>query len=499
MPLKHILTPQERRARVFSIAAFLLLMFFVSQHVNIYLWNTLHSRVFVAAFPVLAACFLFFYGRSLRLEAKLLLAFWLWFFLSRVMNGREVFIREFEIIVDYGVFFFLGSIGLILSAEQRQRALKWVGGFACGYYTLLSVIGIVCSLLRLTVVNPITQKNICEMGVQGFARLGLLDVNPNVTSTWFFASIATLIYFFLRCRKKWWRVPIVIAAILNYFAFTLTYCRNMKVGFSLCAAMLAMLLAMKYLPVKKPGQKAAVVILAAVIFVPLTYKSFVVPEYILSKTSELVRAEQTEPTEQADPAGLSAPPGGKIAPVPVAAALPEGTIPREDSLVEGADILNNEFSDPRDFSKGLFTLSDRTQIFESAIITLKQEPIRLLRGCPSSMIMSVAMPILELHNVHFHNCLLQTLIYTGFVGFALALAYCVLLVIRMVRFFFSEDKGAELPEKLLTLPLSALLLYNMLEPLLFNYTDFSVLYFFFLAGIFLGYSYELHPPKQGAK
>lgn len=494
MPMTQISTPQERRARLFSLAAFLLLLFFVSQHVNIYLWNTLHKTAFLVAYPILAACFLYFNRRSLTLESKLLLAFWLWFFLSRIMNGWEVFKREFDIIIDYGVFFFLGSVGLILNARQRQKALKWVGGFACGYYTLLAVISIVCSLLRLTIINPITEKNICQMGVQGFARLSLLDVNPNVTAAWFFASIATLAYFFLRCRKKWWRVPIVIAALLNYFALTLTYCRNMKVGFSVSVAMLVILLALKYLPVKKLWQKTALVILAAAIVMPLTYKSFAVPEYILSKTSDIIRTVQAAQADEADPAGTLTSERGNAAPVQLSAAQPEGT-----GAAKAVNMASEQFTDPRDFGTGLLTLSNRTEIYRGAFVTIQREPERLLRGCPSSEIMSVALTVMEKPNVHFHNFLLQTLIYTGLVGFLLALGYCVLLVIRMVRYFFSADEGAEFPEKLLTLPLAALLLYNMLEPMLFNYTDFSVLYFFFLAGIFLGYSHDLHPPKQRAK
>lgn len=493
MRVKQNLKPGERPAAIFAAAAFLVLVFFVSQHVNIYLWDTLHTRIFPAAFLILTFAFLLFYARSLALEAKLLLAFWLWFLISRLLNGVEVFKREFVPVVDCGVFFLMGSVGLILNAEQRRKALNWFGGFACGYYTLLGVISIVCSLLRITIINPITEKNICEMGVQGFARLGLLDTNPNVTSTWFFIALSMLVYFFFSCRKKLWRVPIAIAWIINYFAFTLTYCRNMKVGFSVCVAMFVMLIALKHLTLKKPWQKAAVIVLAAVIFLPLSYKSFDIPENILSRASAAICAEREDGQEAAD---LTETADVQTGMPEEPAAMPDGTIPREDSLVEGADPENNQFDDPRDFVKSLMTLSDRTQIFESAFITLRQEPIRLLRGCSADKIMSIAQPLLPLHNVHFHNFLLQTLVYTGLAGLAIVLAYCVLLLIRMVRCFFSEDARAGFAEKLLILPLAGLLLYNMLEPLLFNYTDFSVLFFFFLAGIFLGYSHELHPTKQ---
>lgn len=477
-------TQRGRWARILALSVFLLMMFFMVRHINYFLWDSLWETFYVLVIPVIAAFFLYFGGLRYGVEVRLLFCFWLWYFISRILNGGEALVYDFNAVRNYMMLFLCGSVGLMLKPEQRERAMKWTCGCMTAYYTLLAVVSIVCSLLRITIVNPLTEGNICDMGAEGFVRLALLDTNPNITAVWFFATIFTLVYLFFRCRHKLWRIPIVIAGVLNYLALTLTYCRNMKVGFSVCTAMLLMLLALRYIPLRKVWQKAAVLACIVVITVPLCYKSFDGAAELLARASNAVTVDAGgSPEEIAPPAEATE---------VLAAALPEDAYAEDESA-------DDAFTDPRDFFKSFRTLSDRTQIFESAFITLKEEPIRLLRGCRTDLIMSVAMPILELHNVHFHNFVFQTLIYTGLLGCVFAVAYCVLLLIRMVRFFFSEDPKAAFPEKLLTLILAGLLLYSMLEPLLFFWMDFSALYFYFVAGIFLGYSYDVHPPKPRAK
>lgn len=498
MRIKQSLPPKERWTRVFILSVSLLFMAFMVKQINCYLWESLSRTVYASLFPVLTAFFLYFGGLSLGTEVKLLFAYWAWYLISRALNGSTAFTEEYVAWMNCGMFFALGSLGLMVNAAQRRKLLNWVGGAVCGYHTVLALVAIFCALKGLCIINPITEGFICAMHDFSFPRLIVMDSSPNIGSAWFFAVFFLLIYFLLGCRKKLWRIPIVLAAAANYFALTLTYCRNVKICFSVSTAMLVMLLALRYLPLKKTWQKAAAVILAAVLFIPLTYKSFDGAEHILQNAYKSMNTAQTEALHQPAPT-----PEAEVTPETSEEPEAEETsqAPADDPAEDGAEAgsENMVFNDPRDLGKSFATLSDRTQIYESAFVTLKQEPIRLLRGCYWKDIMSVAQPILELHNVHFHNFLLQTLVHTGLMGFLLALSYCVLLVIRMLRYFFSEDPSARFSEKLLTLPLTGLLIYNMLEPQLFNYADFSVLYFFFIAGIFLGDSYELHPPKRREK
>lgn len=485
MRIKQNLTPKQRWTEIFLFSVFLLAVYFMLRPVNHRYWYSACYTLYSTALPVLAAFFIYFGGLSLGTEVRLLFAFWIWFFISRVLNGAVIFCDEYVTWVQFAIFFIMGSAGLLANSSQRERLLKWVGGVACAYYTFVAVMGVVSALLHTTIANPLMQEGVlAQMRYIGFERLIALDTHPNINAAWFFLTISLLVYFFFTCRRKLWRIPIVIAAVPNYLALGLTYCRNMKVGFSVSAAMLVMLLAFNYLHVRKRWQKAVIVVLSLAVFIPLSYKSFKLPEHIINRASAAICTTQTVQPEQPEQPEQTVQPEQPVQPV------------QPDPAGSSPAAVDSQFEDPRNFAKSLLTLSDRTQIFESAFTTLRQEPIRLLRGCGVDEVMSIAQPILLLQNAHFHNFMLQTLVYTGLAGFVIALIYCILLVIRMVRYFFSEDERATLPHKLLTLPLTGILLYNMLEPLLFYSTDFSVLFFFFIAGIFLGYSHELHPPKQ---
>ena len=83
---------------------------------------------------------------------------------------------------------------------------------------------------------------------------------------------------------------------------------------------------------------------------------------------------------------------------------------------------------------------------------------------------------------------------TGLPGLLLILAFFFILVCRMLRIFF--DTGVDSSIKLLTLPLTTVLLKNMGEAMLLRYDDITNYFFFLVAGVFLAYSYELLPEKK---
>ena len=91
---------------------------------------------------------------------------------------------------------------------------------------------------------------------------------------------------------------------------------------------------------------------------------------------------------------------------------------------------------------------------------------------------------------------------TGVIGLLLVLAFTVLMVIKMIRVFFSNHPLAGMDIKVLTLPISGIFIYSLLELILFtassddrSVTDFRELFFFLIAGIFLSYYYQIFPPK----
>ena len=161
------------------------------------------------------------------------------------------------------------------------------------------------------------------------------------------------------------------------------------------------------------------------------------------------------------------------------------------------------FGDSRDMKETLSNGSNRFGVYLSAIPAIRDEPLRLLIGKYNAKLMDGPHRYQIGPFWHMHNYLIQVLMLTGLVGFLLVLCFSVLLVIRMVRLYFSDNPKATADIKVLTLPVSGILLYGMLETVIFTasaderaFTDFRELFFFLIAGAALAWSYELAPRKK---
>ena len=161
------------------------------------------------------------------------------------------------------------------------------------------------------------------------------------------------------------------------------------------------------------------------------------------------------------------------------------------------------FQDRRDLTESVSDASGRMDIYASTIPTFRTEPRRLLIGSYSFKMMELPQQFMVYPFFHMHNLWLQVLMLTGLPGFLLVLAFCILLIWRMLRLFFSQNPAADIAVKILTFPLAGVMIYGMFETILFTQcaddranTDFRELFFFLLAGIVLAYSYELAPKKD---
>ena len=88
------------------------------------------------------------------------------------------------------------------------------------------------------------------------------------------------------------------------------------------------------------------------------------------------------------------------------------------------------------------------------------------------------------YKTHMHNSLIHCFMLTGLPGLLLAAAWYVLLLIRLIRAFFSGP-DTPLTTAFLTIPLSGILLYSMLETIMFSSVGLAGFTFLFLAGFFL--------------
>lgn len=442
---------------LYSLAVFCLYAYFVLWPVNFYLARTLSVRLYPLATVALAA--LYYLRRGLRdgPELKLMSAYVLWFALTRLLCGDLAQRQDLPLVIGLLLCCLCLGPGLMLAGRGRALLLWAMGALLGDFCLVLGCLGLFAALRGVVLINPITEGNLAGMaGFGKLLRLSVLDQNPNVTAMWFYLALCLLLCLIALCRGRLrlLRIPLALAALVDYLALSLTHSRNVKLVFALSMALLLALLLRRLLRLKSRALLALLLAAAALAAVPLSYMSCGLAARALGR---LAVSAQT-------PAAVT-----QTAPAPAAPQAAPLTAERDEP-----------FGDARGWNED----SGRLEIFRSALTTLQREPLRLLRGCLSRDVMRVANTVLPQEKHHFHNSYLQLLMLTGLPGLLLALGFCLCLLKRILRLLLSGE--VPLGVQLLSLPLLGTLLYNLLEVDLFVDTDLRTLSFFLLAGILLG-------------
>lgn len=450
-------------------AVFIIFCFFMLCPVAPYRWNDLYDFFYGRNFIIITLALFFFMGRlNHRLEVNLVIFYALWLMATRFLNGDHYLTREPDLILTKFLCAAMLALGPMLDKEGRRRFLNFFCAAVGIFYFVSGALAIVVDLLGTHIYLP--PENVL-FGLEEEWHLHYINVfntNRTISSLWFYIAFCMMLYQFFACRNKLWRIPIAIAGLLFYVAISLAFSRTVKMICAVSVAMLAMLLALKYLPLKKLWQKAAVLVLCAALFLPLTLKSFDWTASLMTDVSSLLISETTD----------------------------------------GADAAGVDFSDNRDLGKDISNLSERKQIFASFIPSLKLSPRRIFVGCFSDKLMSIPNLFIDfpIPFLHMHNFLLETFILTGLLGFLLVVFFCLRLLLRMLHLFFTSDQRVSLADKVLTIPLAGILLYGMFEVVIFTAcsdrrapTDMRELSFFIIAGMVLACSYEVLPRLRDLK
>ena len=450
-------------------AVFIIFCFFMLCPVAPYRWNDLYDFFYGRNFIIITLALFFFMGRlNHRLEVNLVIFYALWLMATRFLNGDHYLTREPDLILTKFLCAAMLALGPMLDKEGRRRFLNFFCAAVGIFYFVSGALAIVVDLLGTHIYLP--PENVL-FGLEEEWHLHYINVfntNRTISSLWFYIAFCMMLYQFFACRNKLWRIPIAIAGLLFYVAISLAFSRTVKMICAVSVAMLAMLLALKYPPLKKLWQKAAVLVLCAALFLPLTLKSFDWTASLMTDVSSLLISETTD----------------------------------------GADAAGVDFSDNRDLSKDISNLSERKQIFASFIPSLKLSPRRIFVGCFSDKLMSIPNLFIDfpIPFLHMHNFLLETFMLTGLLGFLLVVFFCLRLLLRMLHLFFTSDQRVSLADKVLTIPLAGILLYGMFEVVIFTAcsdrrapTDMRELSFFIIAGMVLACSYEVLPRLRDLK
>ena len=457
--------------------------------------HTLHFTFFLCIAPVLVAAVLYYRRLQDGLEYKLLLLYWLWFWFSRALNGSPLLDHDFRIFFDLSLMIPFFAFGSALTKAERHRFLDWLSAVFGGFYFIFGLIALYAFLHRSMYEIPMMG----EIGIireASYARISFFGIHPNTSGYWYLISLFLMIYQFFHCKRKLWRIPILLSAALDLVIIAITYSRSVRLCMAMAFALLAAVLLLRALQKRPCFLRMSIAFLGAVLVLVASYEGSGLCADVLATLSY----EITDMRPASESAEQSVTEEAELADGGISVHLTQ--LSSEKNELPGAVNLRDGLvqSDPRPTSGDLNDLSsNRIEIWRAAFQAITMNPSVLWRGQFCDDVMTVTHSIMGPDvpggpPLHFHNALLQILMTTGLPGLILASAFLLLVFCKAFRSLFCSR--IPLDDRLLTLPVLTVLPRIMLEATLFSDTNVRTLFFFLMCGMTIGFTREYRQRKD---
>ncbi|MBO5496770.1 MAG: hypothetical protein J5967_05140 [Oscillospiraceae bacterium] len=475
-----------RIADLYGLLALLITLHYLVLFAERYLiWNG-HEPLFLALRVLHAALimlllllFVLKLRRGFAPELWLLAAYCAWVLITRVINRDfTLFASLYFSAVCIGIF----AAGAYLSPERRRLLLDWLCGAAGGYLFVLSILGLLVwfggedaypGLARFINTNPLFAVQDIEF----------FQTVHNMSAAWFAVAFFLLAYEWVACKNRLWRIPIAVNMALMLVMISLQHCRSIQVATSVGVGMLAVLAVLPRLQEKAMPVRVGTIVIVAALGLAVCFKGTGLCADVFAKGMQVSQSDVREYEAFQELIKSSE---------QEAAASDEGA--EEAEAVEEAEVAEEaeavteqiEGSDARSFLHDALTLTERTNIWQAALRLAKEDRKIALFGQAEEGMMDAVNAHGDYVEVkqHTHNMVIQALVLTGIPGALLLLAFAVLQLVRMVRFYFAPPENAETADKVLVVFLAVLLLYGMAEVLLSRLVGFASLSFLIVSGIF---------------
>lgn len=480
------------RLEAWAVTVILFLCYYMLLPANFDVLNVLQGSFYICIVPVLVAAVLYFRRFRDGTEFKLLFAFWIWFWFSRVLNGSPTLDHDFWLFFDLSLMIPFFALGTAVTKTERERFLDWLSAITGGFYFVIGLVALSAFLHHSIYALPFTEARVGVYPARGSLHVIILDDNYNITAFWYLIAISLMIYQFFHCKKKLWRVPILLSAGLDLLVIAVLRSRSVWLCAALTFALLAAMLSLKFLQRKSRFLRLAVVLATAILVLIVSYKGCALCADAMNTFSYKISDSQLSPSEAAQ----------QSAATEEAACFEDHAFPRPMVLSSGSakasgalTLLSVEGqSDSQTESDNLNYVSfSRRQIWYGALQTIRANPSILWRGhlCDSVIVAAyryIADDAAGLIPWSFYNSFIQVLMTTGLPGLALVLLFLVLVLYRGLRFSFCVSAPFSL--RTLVLPIAATMPYFMLEAGLFSSIDVRTLFYFLMCGMTLGAARE---------
>lgn len=445
---------------------------------------------FIYTFGIVAQfAFIFFCGFTKKKHSfalKMIIIFFVWLVLTRPLLGDVQLIASIPTIIPTAL-----NVGIICYAAsledgEGKKLFKLIATLICVFYCYVCIGLLYAAVTRYDIsLPPFIGIKMKEEG--GLHYVDLTSSHRNTSAQWYCACFCIAACLAVLSEKKAFKVLCGAMMAVFFVTVAISLSRISMIALAIAIGMMAALIIIKRFPNKKTYVHVALALAAVLVVTPVIYKSYSLVGSAVEKLSLAVT-----PIEQTAEAVT---PSNDVETDESVAAPPSDS----KVTIEDGDAM---FTETRD-KENTMMLGGRVLVWNSIYTVLKNEPYRMRFGGLTSDY------IAEINNIisqtdptavvqHTHNYLIESLFLTGIPGLLIMLVFSAILLVRMLKVFFSPR--ADMYHKLLVIPLSVILVKNMGEAtLLYHYSianDITNYIFFLVAGIFLAYSYELFPEKR---
>lgn len=379
-----------------------------------------------------------------------------------LLNSLQQFLLE---------LFFLS---LMYYAFSIEHSIKKKVFFALSYilitiYSLLSIAIIYVAVTRTSLSLPLH----IDIGItEDFVTV--LSLQRNWLADQLCIVFCLCICVILEQQKRFIRAIFGIGAFLIYVAVGTTRSRTSMIATSIAIVMFCVLILLQRLNGKRDKVRVVVSLLVAVTVLPFAYKFYDLSGHIINCANNATKESYVF----------------------------DSTFNKTGSAdYEARDDIEETRKDDTLFvekrsRKRILSLTERVEIWYSGFVLLINEPHRMLFGSMDYMNrINSYLPSLGVteSKSSMHNAYLEVLMKNGLLGLFLFGSFIILLLVRMIKVFFS--KTADLFVKMLTIPMTASLIKSTTESIIVGSQNITNYIFFLVAGMFLAYSYELFPEK----
>ncbi len=412
-------------------------------------------------------CFLLFRGLKDGWEIRLYFLFCLLITVFRAVAGSLA--EEINLIITLGCWMCLCHLtaASLLPEELSLKILDTVSVIVCAAYSLLGILGIYTGVSGQSLMHPLTGLPLCHLVG---SRLFIFNSNCNSVAGWFYMTIMLCIFLFFRKKKKWQRCLSLLGIVIMFLCISITFSRSIWLSFSVSMGMLTACIALDKMADKQLWKKALVLVVLMLAVIPLTFKAFSVAGEFVVSFSEM-KTEVSTVNESAE-----------------GSALPQA-----------AASTNTELA--KDLNERGMSSTGRTDIWKASLECLKEDPERIIFGSLLSIdetnqyIMEHYPEVYKLYGEksNHHNTYLELLQENGIINFLLMMVFFVLLLIKMIKLYFSQHTVPAV--KIIVIAVSGLMLYNCVESTLFTIYDMRTAIFCVLAGYVLAFAKKLKRTK----